>query len=160
MPGQIPVKLDRLGRPSALAALVAVLVFAIGAANAAQALLSVEVPPEKWKAVRLKNLPMGAKVEVRVESSGSLDVILIHRDELKRFPAAVNPDFQGSAERKLSFSVVIPKVGDYYVILDNRQNTEARKVRLIIRAERGRKSDPESAPPPAGSVKKGKETEI
>jgi len=154
------MKLRTHWRPAALIGLLACLWFAIATVEAAQVLISVEVPPGKWKGARLKNLPKDAKVGVTVESSGSLDVILIHRDELKRFPAAVSPEFQGSTERKLSFSVVIPKAGDYFVILDNRQNTEARKVRLLIRAERGRKSDPESAAPPAGNVKKGKETEI
>jgi hypothetical protein len=129
------------------------------AAQAAQALLSVEVPPAKWKAVRLKNLPKDTAIGIKVESSGNIDVILIHQDELKRFPAAVNPQFQGSLEKKLSFSVSLPKAGDYFVILDNRRNTEARKVRVLIRAERGKKS--ESAPSPSGEGGgKKKETEI
>jgi hypothetical protein len=111
--------------------------FMLAVAQAAQAMLSVEVPPAKWKAVRLKNLPIGASIGVRVESSGNIDVILIHQDELKRFPAAVNPQFQGSVERRLSFSVTLPKAGDYFVILDNRRNTDSRKVRVLIQAERG-----------------------
>lgn len=127
-------------------------------AQAAQALLSVEVPPAKWKAVRLKNLPKDTALGIQVESSGPIDVILIHRDELKRFPAAVNPEFQGSVDRKLSFSVAIPKSGDYFVILDNRQHADARKVRVLIRAER-RKNPDRSAPPTSNGGKK-KETEI
>lgn len=139
-------------------ALLAVIAFGAASAQAAQVLVSVEVPPGKWKAARLKDLPKDARVEVRVESSGSLDIILIHRDELKRFPAAVSPDFQGSTEKKLSFAVTIPRSGDYYVILDNRKNEEARKVRLLIRAERGKKSP--GATPPAEGAAKGRDTEI
>lgn len=133
-------------------------VFIYNTAQAAQALLSVEVPPAKWKAVRLKNLPKDTALGIQVQSSGPIDVILIHRDELKRFPAAVNPEFQGSVDRKLSFSVAIPKSGDYFVILDNRQHAEARKVRILIRAERGK--NPDGRAPPTGSGGKKKETEI
>ncbi len=129
------------------------------AAHAAQALLSVEVPPAKWKAVRLKNLPKGTALGIQVESSGPIDVILIHRDELKRFPAAVNPEFQGSVDRKLSFSVAIPKSGDYFVILDNRQHADARKVRVLIRAET-RDKKPDGSTPPTSNGGKKKETEI
>jgi len=145
----------------AVASLVALATSALlhNSAQAAQALLSAEVPAAKWKAVRLKNLPKDAAISIRVETSGPIDVIFVHRDELKRFPAAVNPEFQGSADRKLSFSVAVPKSGDYFVILDNRQHAQARQVRILIRAERGKKS--EGAPPPVGDDgKKKKETEI
>ena len=117
----------------------------LGSANAAQAILNTEVAPAKWKAVRLKNLPKGAAVGLSVASSGTVDLIFVHQDELKRFPAAVNPLFQGTVERKLEFSVVIPASGDYFVIFDNRQGKEMRKVKILIRAERPR--SPEVRPP-------------
>jgi len=126
-------------------------------AQAAQALLSAEVPAAKWKAVRLKNLPKDTAISIRVETTGPIDVILVHRDELSRFPAAVNPEFQGSADRKLSFSVAVARSGDYFVILDNRQHAQARQVRILIRAERGKKPD---GGPPSGNGGNKKETEI
>ena len=123
-------------------------------AGAAQALINVEVPAAKWKAVKLKNLPQGAKVSIQAESlNGSLDLIFIHGDELKRFPAAVSPEFQGSIERKLSFSAVIAKKGDYYLILDNRQGSEPRRARLLIKAERGKKQDDSATPGVPGKKK-------
>lgn len=96
--------------------------------------MNTEVEPAKWKAIRLKNLPKGTSVGLAATSSGTVDLIFIHQNELKRFPAAVNPLFQGTVERKLEFSVVIPTPGDYYVIFDNRQGKELQKVRLLIRA--------------------------
>src|SRR4029077_13369233 len=83
----------------------------LGSADAAQPLLNTEVAPAKWKAVRLKNLPKGAAVGLTVVCGGTVDLIFVHQDELKRFPAAVNPLFQRTVERKLQFSVVIPPVG-------------------------------------------------
>jgi len=130
----------------------------ISAAKAAQATLNTEVEPAKWKAIRLKNLPKGTSVSLAVTSSGTVDLIFIHQDELKRFPAAVNPLFQGTVERKLEFSVVIPTSGDYYVIFDNRQGKQPQKVRVVIRAERGK--SPDRATPPTSNGGKKKETEI
>jgi hypothetical protein len=144
-----------------LACAAALLAFAMSStdAGAAQALVNVEVPAAKWKAVKLKNLPQGTKVSIQAESmNGSLDLIFIHGDELKRFPAAVSPEFQGSIERKLSFSAVVSKKGDYYLILDNRQGAEARKARVLIKAERTKA--PEGSPVPGANGKKKSDTEI
>ncbi len=130
---------------------------ALSVAHAAQAILNTEVAPAKWKAVRLKNLPQGAAVGLAVASTGTVGLIFVHRDELKRFPAAVSPLFQGSVDTKLEFSVIIPKSGDYYVIFDNRQGTETRKVKILIRAERPKR--PGNRPTPANPERK-KETPI
>jgi hypothetical protein len=130
---------------------------ACGIANAAQATLNIEVAPARWKAVRLKNLPKGATVELTVACTGTLDLIFMHRDELKRFPAAVSPLFQATVERKIEFSVVIPVSGDYYVILDNRRGKEAQKVRILIRAERPGPSNIRP-PPPATPHKEEEQT--
>lgn len=127
-----------------------------GVANAAQAMLNTEVPPAKWKAVRLKNLPEGVAVGLTVECSGTVDLIFVHQDELKRFPAAVNPLFQGTVEKKLAFSVVIPASGDYYIIFDNRRGKDIQKVKILIRAERTRSPD---VKPPSPAIDRKKETQ-
>lgn len=69
----------------------------------------------------------------------------------------MNPLFQGTVEKKLDFSVVIPASGDYFVIFDNRRGKETQKVRILIRAERPRPADP--APPSPGTKRKN-ETEL
>lgn len=127
-----------------------------GIANAAQAMLNTEVPPAKWKAVRLKNLPEGVTVGLTVVCSGTVDLIFVHQDELKRFPAAVNPLFQGTVEKKLAFSVVIPASGDYYIIFDNRRGKDIQKVKILIRAERARSPD---GKPPSPAIDPKKETQ-
>jgi hypothetical protein len=128
-----------------------------GVGNAAQAILNTEVPAAKWKAVRLKNLPKGAAVGLTVACSGILDLIFVHQDELKRFPAAVNPVFQGTVDKRLEFSVVIPVSGDYYVIFDNRRGTQMQKVKILIRAERPK---PPAGTPALPESNRKKETEI
>ena len=104
------------------------------AAHAAKAQVNSKVPAGKWKAVRLRNLPEGTSLSVRVAANGSLVVILVHEAELKRYPSPISPAFQGTLERTLSFSVVIPESGNYYVIFDNRRGTDERKVLIQIQA--------------------------
>ena len=103
-------------------------------AQAAKAQVNSKVPAGKWKAVRLKNLPEGASLSVNVAASGSLVVILVHEAELKRYPEPISPAFQGTLERTLSFSVVIPDSGNYYIIFDNRRGEDERRVRILIKA--------------------------
>src|SRR5687768_5769884 len=115
--------------------LACVLMLAMADARAARAELNADVPAKKWKALRLRGLPQGATVAVRVETSGPLVVIFVHQAELKRFPEQrVRPQFSGSVERRLSFRVSLPAAGDYYVILDNRRGDADREVRVLIQA--------------------------
>lgn len=141
----------------ALACCAALLAAAFGgAASAARVTINTSIPAAKWKAVRLRNLPKDASVSVAVETSGVIGVVFVHQDELKRFPKAAKPTFQGSVDRKLSFRVVIPKAGNYYVILDNRAGSEKRRVRLQIQAQR---AGSRAAPAPPRIERKG-ETSI
>jgi hypothetical protein len=131
---------------SLLAACIAALLFAASATNgsiaeAAQAQLNSKVPAGKWKAVRLKNLPKGASLGVRVVANASLVVILVHESELKRYPSPISPTFQGTLERTLTFSVVIPDSGNYYIIFDNRRGDDERRVRVLIQANAPKSRD-------------------
>jgi len=123
-------------------------------ATAAQAQVNSKVPAGKWKAVRLKNLPEGASLSVKVAANGSLVVILVHEAELKRYPEPVSPAFQGTLERTLSFSVVIPEAGNYYIIFDNRRGADERRVRVLIKAKAPARTKP--TPPEVGNEPKQK----
>jgi hypothetical protein len=104
------------------------------------------VPAEKWRALRLKNLPQGARLTVRIESSGPIRVILARESEVQRFPGGLKPTFRGSVERRLSFRVAIPVAGTYYVILDNRKGNATRDVRIYVEAHSARKPQPKPRP--------------
>ena len=120
------------------------------AALAASAQLVADVPAGNWKALRLRGLPQGASLAVRVETSGPIVVFFVHQEELKRFPdKPVRPAFSGLVERRLAFRVSLPLAGDYYVILDNRKNTADREVRVRIDAAAARKSRPKEERPKA-----------
>lgn len=136
MQGQVRLKLLLSG----------LLLWGASAGFAAEAELSAEVPAEKWRALRLKSLPQGASLSVRVETSGPIRVILAREDEAQRFPRGLKAAFSGSAERRLSFRISIPVAGTYYVILDNRKGDAQREVRVYIEALPARRPQPKPAP--------------
>lgn len=135
-----------------LAAVIGCLALPAAPAFAVEATVTVEVPGGKWKGVRLKSLPRGAAVALRIESSDALRVIVVDSSELRRFPNT-RPLFEASMEKRLGFSVVIPRSGDYYVVFDNRKSPEPRQVKLNIRA-----APPARAPRPAAKPEKLDET--
>jgi hypothetical protein len=119
-------------------------------AAAAEAAMSVSLPAGKHKAVRLRNLPQGAIMGVAVQSSGPIAVSLLSEQDYRRFPSVQDPVFLGTVGRKLSFTVTIPATGNFYLVLDNRRSEDARKVKFLIRAQRGpAQQSPESSQPGA-----------
>lgn len=98
---------------------------------------SVEVPPGKWKTLRLKNLPKDVSVLFAVKSDGPLSVGFLDGVDHCLFPQVRHPLFWGLVEAKLGFSVTIQQKGDYYVVLDNREGSAARQVTLTADAAMG-----------------------
>jgi len=106
-------------------------------ASAAAISLEIQIPPQQWRATRLRSLPAGALLLVEVEASGELDVALVDALAFRRLPALDQTLFLAKDDARLSFSITIPTAGDYYLVLDNRRSAEPRKARLNIRASRG-----------------------
>jgi hypothetical protein len=110
--------------------------------------VSIEIPAGKTKTVRLRDLPRGTHVTVRIDADGKLVVALVSGVQLKSpKPEAL---FRGALDRRMSFKVVIPESSDYYLVLDNRRGGAAIKARATIRAVR--EATKPRAPPakPAG----------
>lgn len=111
------------------------------AANTVQ--LAAVVPAGKTKTVRLRRLPLEAVIAVRVRSDGNLQVALVSGAQLKSSrPQAL---FRGALERTLTFQVVVPAAGDYYLVLDNRGGKQPVKTQTTISANK----------PPSGSSSPG-----
>jgi hypothetical protein len=111
---------------------------------AADAAVSLEVPAGKAKNVRLRNLPAGAAMAIRIVSSGKLLVAVVSAKQLRSPEAGSAPLFRAVVERRLAFKVVVPEGGDYFLLLSNRGGADALEVQAEIRVERG-----ERKPPPA-----------
>jgi hypothetical protein len=120
------------------AVLAALLFFAAAPAAAAEAAVATELPAGQSKSIRLKQLPLGAEVMVRIASSGKLLVALVGARQLKRAEGSPKAVFRGAVERKLTFRIVIPETDDYYLVLNNRRGSETLNVEAEIRAVRAR----------------------
>ncbi len=104
-------------------------------------IVSTDVAPGKWKAIRLRNLPKEAVVAVRVRSRGEVMVAFLDTEDYRQFPAVTRPLFSGRVEKQFTLSLKIPAAGDYFVVLDNRLGGESRTVTVTIRAARGKRKD-------------------
>ena len=100
-------------------------------------MLSLDVPPRKWKAVRLKNLPKDAVVAVAVESNGEISVVPLDSPGYRRFPTLERPLFLGQVEKALSSSVSVPAADNYFLVFDNRSGQQTRALSVAVRAARG-----------------------
>ena len=126
---------------------LAALLCAPAPAGAVEATLKVDIPAGKWKSVRLKSLPRGTSLDLKIESSGPVRVILVDSVELRKFPNT-RALFEAAMEKKLAFKVVIPRGGDYFVVFDNRQSAQAPQITLNIKAQAPSPASPVVPKPP------------
>lgn len=144
MPGRFLTRRQSNRALFGLALIAALLAAAPGHSPAAEAKVSIDVPAGRWKTVRLKSLPSGARMSLEIITSGKIRIIIVDGTELKRFPKT-RALFEATVEKKLGFSVVIPRTGDYYVILDNRTSADARRLTLAVKARPPEDSEDNSA---------------
>jgi len=115
------------------------------AAAESLATVNLDIPPGKWKSIRLKNLPRDAVVAVQVVSNGGVAVAFLDSRDHQDFSRTSRPLFLGRLEKRVSFAVSIPAKGDYFVVLDNRSGQEPRAVTVMVRAARASTNQARSA---------------
>ena len=96
--------------------------------------ISGTVEPGKVLTTRLGNLPKGAHVSIRVDASGDISELLIDQHDFEAFPKLKKPLFTGHTSDRLSFALRVPKSGNYFLIIDNRDGAEAREFTLAVTA--------------------------
>jgi hypothetical protein len=107
--------------------------------------VNLDIPPGKWKSIRLRNLPKDTVLAVQVVSNGEIAVALLDSQGYQRLSNMPRPLFLGRVEKQLSFSVSIPANDDYFVLLDNRPGQESRAVTVTVRAARAGAGQKKSA---------------
>jgi len=125
---------------------VILIILALASASlslAASAMVNIEIAPGTFKSIRLKTLPKGAVVDVQIESTGSIVVAMVNT---KGYVSSSRPLFMGRLDRKLSFTVTIPELDDYYLVLDNRKGTDNRSVSIAFQANAPSKNEPQKNP--------------
>jgi len=108
-------------------------------------ILNVTVPPGQWKALKLRNLPKGAFVAVKIESSSEITVAFVDTSDYQKLPHPKRPLMLGKVEKRLTFSVSIPAAGNYFVVLTNHRSRGPQEVRLTVSAARGSVDQKEAA---------------
>jgi hypothetical protein len=96
--------------------------------------VSLDVPRGQWKGVRFKDLPKDIVLTLGMTVNGGISVGFLTASDHRQFPHMTQPLFWGQAEAKLGFSVTIQQPGDYYVVLDNRDGSNGRRVNLTLKA--------------------------
>jgi hypothetical protein len=90
------------------------------------------------KSIRMRGVPAGTVVAVRIVTSGRLLVALVGMKQLKEPKPDFRPVFRGVVQEKLSFRVTISEADDYLLVLNNRAGKETLSVEAEIRALRRR----------------------
>ncbi len=119
------------------ALLVAALAPASAPASAADAAVTLELPAGETRHIRLRKLPEGSTVAVRLVASGQVLVALVGAQQLKDRQKPPKAVFRGALKRNLTFRVVIPQSDDYLLVFNNRRGSEAVSIEAQIRAQRG-----------------------
>lgn len=98
--------------------------------------MTTEVPPGQSKSIRLRGLPAGTVVAVRIVTNGRLLVALVGMKQLKEPKPDSKPLFRAVVQDKLSFRVTIAEADDYVLVLNNRAGRKTLSVEAEIRAVR------------------------
>jgi hypothetical protein len=105
------------------------------------------VPAGQAKSIRLRGVPAGALITVRIATSGKLLVALVGMKQLKEPKPDSKPLFRGVVQEKLSFRITAPEGDDYVLVLNNRAGKETLSVETEIRVVRTRPKRPPAHEP-------------
>lgn len=94
-----------------------------------------EVLPHRWTAVRLSSVNRGTALEVKMKLDGQAIIVLVDESQLKNYPRVTRPLFRTETRNRAHFSIVAPKSGNYYLIVDNRRGAAKRTYSLSITAK-------------------------
>lgn len=73
--------------------------------------------------LRLTGLTSGVKLNVQIETSARTRFLLVSETEMKRFPSIQTSVFDLTTGGEAEIAVWIPEDGDYFLLVDNRNNT-------------------------------------
>ena len=115
----------------------------LATAASGEASFTMEVPPGKWKALKLRNLPRATTVGVATTATNPVFIIFLDKQNYARYPRISRPLFQGQLKKKLGFSVTIPDSGNYFVVFDNRQGDRESSIAMTVKASHDRSEEKE-----------------
>jgi hypothetical protein len=85
--------------------------------------------------VRMLKLTKGTRLAFAVQGEQPLAIVVLDEANFNKFPQqGASPLIAGRAAPALSFGVQLPADGNYFLVLDNRENAAPNKVRIQLRA--------------------------
>jgi hypothetical protein len=124
-------------------------------APAVEVAMPVEVPAGQYRALKMRNLVKDVVVAVIIQAPDKLVASVMSEADYRLYPKPQDPVFVGTVDKRLSFTVVIPQTGHYFLVFDNRQGSVPQKVKFLVRAERKQATQPGSQPLPANPAPPG-----
>lgn len=106
-------------------------------AESAEASVPLDIPAGSWKSIRLKNIPAGTVITLKLVTDGPVEILLLEEADYARFPKPARPVFRGKTQASITSSVRARNSGDHYVVVDNRSGDALRRVDVMVRAETG-----------------------
>ncbi len=110
----------------------------LATAASGEASFMIDVPPGKWKALKIRHLPQTTKVGVATTATSPVFIIFLDEENYSHYPRVTRPLFQGRIKTKLGFSVTIPDSGNYYVVFDNREGVRESSIAMTVKASHTR----------------------
>jgi len=110
--------------------------------------VGVTVPESSSATVRMMSLSKGTRLAFAMQSQESLWVVFLDEDNFKRYPNGSTALLTARLAPALSFGVQVPAAGNYFLVLDNREQTKPNKVQMQLRATLPPGAKPAGEPKP------------
>jgi hypothetical protein len=110
--------------------------------------LGVTVPESNSATVRMMSLSKGTRLAFAMQSQEPLWVVFLDEENFKRHPHGSTALLTVRLAPSLSFGVQVPAAGNYYLVLDNREQTAPNKVQMQLRATLPAGARPSGDPKP------------
>ncbi|CCQ90661.1 exported hypothetical protein [Nitrospina gracilis 3/211] len=81
--------------------------------------LTASIPAHEWNSTRLQNVYQGSTLNFELTSDEEIRVLLLDKEGFQKYPQIDRALFQSVASHEIKFSVITPKSGDYYLVVDN-----------------------------------------
>ncbi len=98
----------------------------------------IRVKMRTWTAIELRGLPRGGELAVKAAVSGRIRILLLGQEDYDAFPENADALHDATTQSGLMFAQALPRTGDYFLVLDAREEPEARLVEVLVTARAGR----------------------
>ena len=103
----------------------------------------LDAAPNAWTAAALNAVPQGAHLSFAIRPQGDAEIFLLHIDDITSLPATDLALYHVRSREETRFSVVVPKGGDYALVLSNPSDVRPLRASVTIGATGPNGLDPD-----------------